>query len=67
MDNRTSREEVTNNQSMFVSKAQTATKMNSTVNHIAKANNGILVNSSKAESKNHKWKEAPIMGVEEKV
>ena len=48
VDNRTSREEVTHNQSMFVSKAQTATKMNSTVNNTSKANNPIIVNSSKA-------------------
>ena len=71
VDNKVSREELTpQNQSMFVSKAQTASKMaNSTTNNISKAtsNNAMIINSSKAESKNHKWKQAPIMGVEEKI
>ena len=62
VENRPSREDISQNQSMYISKAQTATKMNSTINQGKRSE--VVMNPPKAESKNHKWKEAPIMGVE---
>ena len=39
----------------------------SMVNESYETRSNVIVNKSKIESKDHKWKEAPIMGFEEKM
>jgi hypothetical protein len=39
----------------------------SIVNDNYETRSNVIVNKSRIESKDHKWKEAPIMGFEEKI
>jgi hypothetical protein len=44
--------------------SRNATNLNQTTANIIQSNNSFMVSKSKIESKDHKWKEAPILGME---
>ena len=45
--------------------SRNTTHLNQTAQNII-SNNSMIVSKAKVESKDHKWKEAPILGVEER-